>query len=953
MFFKNYKNNPVKYDDIQFATAIVLDRYGEIEAAKAVLVFLKGTKLNEFRKEVNRDALAQFLEEQSVMKRQDLIAVTLDYYFENAVFQKGKTNRVIHSVVDCTLGEKLKNGTTKETLVNDISRIFAHNDATMLLYLYVSTGMFREQLLNFCKVESHRFSGRTDAASDATLEQLLAMVQEEVYKYHDYYDSGTCSPDSVLFPNREKQSGAIAFIQKKQSMQYRNLFVSVGVESHLSGTDDMTFLDTSSLSGDVLPIDIDFIDLCSKIYNASSLLFSHNDDSKPYYDIFSYHRNKVMSTKGKTFVKNNLKGCSLQFGLDRDLLCQDNPTLKEKFKCRSDLWEIFDELLDTKVTIDSLYPIYLKNIQYTEMIYRTSGGKNGKLLYSITDHNSRASGGTNGKRFFILFNGYLALKELLLFLENRDSNLGVTMYDFPVNIFRDRTLLFRVKGFEDYIKYGSEICKLCSEEESKSNHLELQVNGLRRNLDIYSELMSKNVLQGDRNVQKFMNTPIQEILNSSSKFNTKQEKIDVNYFVGYWEGSVFSKLNEIAVRVGLSNYEDLFNPESLDKLSDIRINDLVTLLNNTILGLRDMIIKKSKSMESACIKMKEDLYLWSLVIVHGFVLMISSRREGDIPVCSKDGEYLHIDSSLGEILSVSDKYPVSQEQASSIIWKEVEIIRLSIWLFWGTISRYDEFLGNIKQVRDGKGNARKGFGWKLLSKQSWHYIWAYWCVVMKLASFLKENVRIIDIFREGSEDSAFLTIASTSIMEVLDIAYPIKSVSELSVLKDIASESRCYLMWKDDNLGSYTSYQQFRNDRTKQAFNNFFKIIEKQLEVHKALMNTIDSYLGSMERHQGKEKNFAVLKEASATILSRMMIGDFNQEANQRLKASGIKCNEDGFLVNRKGELLYLQKNSRTRKYVHSGGFFAVWYPSDEYQIDCVQMDRKDVEQVIREASLQ
>lgn len=942
MFFEKFKSKEWKYDDIQFATSIVLDRYGEIEAAKAMLVFLKGTQGCAYEKETNRRALAEYLTKQSKETGKDLIAITIDYFFDNKVFKKGRANRVINSTVNCTLEEKLKNGITRECLVNEISRIFAHNDATMLLYLYVSTEMFREQLVNFCREESKRVSGRTDAAGDDVVEQLLEMIREEVHKYHSYYSTETCSPDSVLFPDRTKTSGAISFIQKKQRETYLGLFNSVGIESHMSGTDNMTLMDSVSISGNVLPVDIDFINVCSKIQAASALLFSHRNDAKPYYDIFSYHRNKVINTKGKALASSNLQGCTLQFGIDSQLLCDSNPTLKEKFSVRSELWEIFDELLDKNITIDQLSDIYDRNIRHTKRVFATSNGKNGKLLYSISEHTSRAAGSTNGKRFFMLFNGYLALKELLAFLNSSSNSLGVSMYDFPVEIFRDKRLLSRVKNFEDYIKYGSEICKLIAEEEQKPDHLTYQIDGLLNNDTVYSQLTERNVVQSDQNVQAFMNTPINEISNSFLRFNESTDDIKKNvpHVIIKWNTEVFPKLNMIANKVGLRSYRDLFNPEALRNLSDIRINDLVKVFANTILGLRESVFEEHKEVE-ALRELKGDPYLWQLVILFGFILMMASSRPGDVPICTPDGQYAHVGHGFNKVLAVSDHYPISDEAVLNLLKKEMEVIRFSMWLFWGNRDEYDAYV---------TGKKPEGSKWKPL--------WAYWCIVMKLASFSAENITIVDFFVDGEKDTDLLIIESTAKMEVLNIQYPIKSVSELSVLKDLVPSSRCYLLL-EDGMDNYVEYQKYRDKMTVTAFNQFLYGIRVQLTVHKALTQSIDVLAGSIGKHDlERDRNTTVLKEASATLLSEMMIGNYDQKMNQSLKISGLKFNSDGFVIRKNSEVFYLrgsnseeQSSSRTRRYIHIGGFFVIWYPSDENHFEVKKLTGKDLEEIVREAS--
>ena len=45
------------------------------------------------------------------------------------------------------------------------------------------------------------------------------------------------------------------------------------------------------------------------------------------------------------------------------------------------------------------------------------------------------------------------------------------------------------------------------------------------------------------------------------------------------------------------------------------------------------------------------------------------------------------------------------------------------------------------------------------------------------------------------------------------------------------------------------------------------------------------------------------------------------------------------------------QSSSRTRRYIHIGGFFVIWYPSDENHFEVKKLTGKDLEEIVREAS--
>ncbi len=92
----------------------------------------------------------------------------------------------------------------------------------------------------------------------------------------------------------------------------------------------------------------------------------------------------------------------------------------------------------------------------------STGTKDAKSPFSIFDYTSREPG-TNGSRFQVLLSGYLALKEIIDFLNSDSNTLGITINQFPVAIFRDNNLLKRFSGFEEYIYYIDDVMPVYTE----------------------------------------------------------------------------------------------------------------------------------------------------------------------------------------------------------------------------------------------------------------------------------------------------------------------------------------------------------------------------------------------------------------------------------------------------------------------------------------------------------
>lgn len=920
MLFTANQEIALTYNDIQFAIAIVLDQCGETFAAKQILTFLRGDPA--------RSVLIENLNKTAKRLKKDLVTITVKYYYENHLFRMiGSNSRIYQGAVKCTLGDI--SIISPETLIEKVEVLFAHNPVSKLLALYCHTRMFREQFFNrMRKVSQQRFGNPTSIGED-TIDQILAdFISFVEVSDTAFYYTESCDPDSVLFDRAEKsidsnnkRSGMLFFYMQHPKSRYNALLNAVGTESTISGTDNLTIYDTTFCE-QLESIKINFNSVASKIQRASSLLFTHNKDKVAYYDIFSYHRQKVIERDAKAFSNLELIGCSINFQEDKDLLCGDNTTLKGKYSAICRLWSIFEELLSKNVSMEDLYSLYDHVYTVSEIEYRSCGGKDGKVLFSVADFTPKTEG-TNGDKFFILLHGYMALKELLEFLESDSNKTGVNLYNFPVQIFRDASILYRVKSLDEYVKYGNEIMELCQQAKDSTEQLEISIDGVLLNDIVYSNLTKFNLLKNDSNVKGFMESPVSAISSSLEHFNQETSSRNVlesmlnlrlhfNTYTyakltGMCEGDIFYKMYQrCGKKLSLDALMDVTSLQSL-QLGYSGLTMLNFFLTNTILNYVENMLKHgSKSAKECGDSFRKDLYLWYLLCAFANSLRAASLYTKDYAVHTNSGEYLLMKKNLDDATYVSPLFFSQDDRRRGFREKRKKVIMFSIWMFWGRVPFSKDILTS-----------------KYIDDIDSMDLWTYWNVVTKFNRYLVEYWKLIkDLNRiTNDKDDNLLLVFMTAHLKILDLQNPLTSSSSLSVLKDLSDPS----LYVQVPFNIYRNMINLKNKRLVCAFNLFFDNINlRPTKIFKNMRDTIDTSLGTMNSHSVRvEPNATTLTNARASILAKVMLSTDNYNIAQKLSWHA-EFDDEGYLVkNGRRTLLRRSEDSHIiMRYVHSAGYF-------------------------------
>ena len=119
-----------------------------------------------------------------------------------------------------------------------------------------------------------------------------------------------------------------------------------------------------------------------------------------------------------------------------------------------------------------------------------NGGANDGIPYyaSNTIHPKK---GCNQDKFKADFEGFIALRELVAFLNSSANDTGYTIFDFPVEIFRDRNLLKRFSSLKEYLYMHDDVNKLVNEVyQSPGRSEDRNEKNLVSNDCIFDQLLS-------------------------------------------------------------------------------------------------------------------------------------------------------------------------------------------------------------------------------------------------------------------------------------------------------------------------------------------------------------------------------------------------------------------------------------------------------------------------------
>lgn len=508
MLVRDFNDDIIDMDIAQFALAITLDFEGEYRASNAILGFYnkqvglateedkptRESKSPYFNNSDNiiergriRDNLYNKLLYNAQQRKISFLKVFIAYLYSNKCIYAVNKNRVYTTVESYSLKDLLVQ-TTIEKLYDSCIKLLFKTKPKDLLGVYMRTHRFRNSFVRWLRIKYPVDNfGRKNNFDDAKVNALLETVIHRIKLYSlNQYNIDSMQPDKYIFfalNNFFKDSAKLQGSEESDVTKFYQIMNSYGQDRDVQGEDS----DGSATALSFVGIDLNkkvtnfnFVEVASRICKASQIIFDYKKSSTAYYDLFSKYRDDILeeSAGDNKNLLRSFVGCSFNlykrqdnFTIDSDM---DLATLKQKFEKRKHYLTLMNILITHGVDISNLANLYRKQFEYTN----TLSARDGFRLYKTSFGSKRTE--TNGEIFRTLYDGMLAVKEFLEFIESDENTYGITVSNFNTDVFRSMEYIRRFKTIEEYVKYGDSVKKILDEAKST------ETSGMEENTSLYT-----------------------------------------------------------------------------------------------------------------------------------------------------------------------------------------------------------------------------------------------------------------------------------------------------------------------------------------------------------------------------------------------------------------------------------------------------------------------------------
>lgn len=475
-----------KIEDLQFVIAIALDLLGYTSIASDLLKMFSNSKDNS---EENYNALVQYVDTHKSGKVYGFISALYDiplfYKRRSSLYDKKTACRITELGVDglCSIMD-LYGLTIKLVTANKV------ND---FILLYMDTKMWRT---TFNRVAVTNFASR----DDDTVNELHAAFKKFIAAYSSDGQYATISRNPNAFLVNTYNS------YFKLSAEYKDIMKNVSLLGSTSSDDARSlvdrYLDDNDFDEDAFNSaasveNIDFIGIARKIYECSYSLFNFsNDHGVAFYDIFSWYRStKVNEIKTKNAYRlGRLRKIYTVSYVDNKESFEGNRAIK--LSARKPVCEELSYVLDNGIAMKDIYQFWLRVNHTAE---QQDNGKDGRALYYGTKDNNVSA------KFQKHYEGFLALRDLVDYLSVNGATLGVSIFNFPTEIFRDKRLLTRFSNLQEYIALHKDVISLIDEvAKDPVRSLARDENQLLSNDLVYEKMLELSSKAGDKSFDRLL-----------------------------------------------------------------------------------------------------------------------------------------------------------------------------------------------------------------------------------------------------------------------------------------------------------------------------------------------------------------------------------------------------------------------------------------------------------------
>lgn len=864
MFLKDYRQSMMSLENAQFMIALVLDDLGAYKAAKMVFSF-NGTNTACNEQEVpmikaSIENVANAYHESS----EDPVHFLLHYFSENRVlterkYSQGRVQRsapvLFGEVTSCDI----------EKVYNEVMKMYYTTNRDKLIVRYMKSHNFRTEFAVYLR----RFIGNTpgklrgNRLSDSTIEEELSAFQDFVDKRcsDGQYKFSSGTPESYLLHSGVNGSGGpfLWFRSERDSdasnehntyTRYDNILNKVGLNSTLSsgsGDGSVSIIDKYSVATKKAEVPINFISVCDRIYRASRLLFMHNRKETINYDIFTYHRDLVLQPKIKDFKQRvRLLGINFTFtNDDTEEINAGGTTYSHKMKNRLKLCDVFEEVLSRGIRREE---VFSKLYAQLHTVTSNTTEKDGALLFSFDGRNAKITE-SNGQILQELLDGYMALRDFLLFLESGSNKTGVTMNSFQTDIFRDRNRLNRVHSFEEYVDYNSEISELCNQVANDPARSAVMVDSVMSNDYIYGVLSGEKLLKSDAVLQSLRSTPLAVIGSIVEKMNCGDAdaalRKDIVEVSSLWERSLegaYKCQEQFRFYYEKKDYEKL---EMLLAMMGIQINKL--------------------DPDS------QDISIFAYIAMYAKLLKKLYEIEGN-PVVDSDGVYLLENENCLKDIGIADTEIINLvgvKNASVFIQSRVVALRKAMHVLWGEPLSNDVF--------------------------TWRNYRSFWFTTELLEMFFSSySELIVGTFQNFKDDLYLMLAKSAGYSKFFELSQNISSVQELAIL--LEKNVPLYVTKDTGDIKKYLQEEAVKEERGLICFRRLFENLTEFFSLLDTVQSRVDVTYKELNGPIKYDRELEVeLSKASASIQAAPRTEDV-MRVSQKLQ-SFAKFDELGYVT--------------------------------------------------------
>lgn len=483
MIIKSSNQFGIDISDMQFLTGIALSFLGEDAIAKAVIGMYKdepGRREDLFQELSGTKSIWDYIQ----------------FLFNNRCVPLVVGGGVRTKSDEISIAEGVSASVTAVAVYTEAMKVLLHHSVDSLIVAFARTPLFKHEFRGFYVSDIGRLGQSSvfrelgeDDKNDFFEEVYRKFLARATLYFAKGYDAVSCTPVAYL-----RYAYQTYFLRDKVNVT-NDLFNYLYQKGQ-----DLNLLDGKTTSLSVVGIDcgiteayLDFKSVIASISLASEVLFWHNHGATIYSNIVSYYRKRKITriVEEHSNVFKRLVGIKVNTRMDLDKAAMDDATLRTKYAARTKYCDILEDAILDNRNVDMLQ-LY----EDLKICSRNNPAKNATKLFSEYPGKPLQQGKhtlSNGNIFQVLVNGYIALKKLLQYCEDKKMP-GLSIYSVPDFIFMDLRYARRFSTLEDCLACCETVMKL----KDDASKVEVIEKNLKLNDLLYDDFCIAGVAANER-----------------------------------------------------------------------------------------------------------------------------------------------------------------------------------------------------------------------------------------------------------------------------------------------------------------------------------------------------------------------------------------------------------------------------------------------------------------------